>query len=120
MSWEFTSDRPIYLQLAEHIKTDIISGKYQPGSRLESVRDLAMEAQVNPNTMQKALSFLESSGLIYSNRTSGRFITDDDEKIMQLKQTQADMYCTDFINNVRHIGYKDDDIKELIAHHLEN
>lgn len=119
MSWELTSDRPIYLQLAEHIKIDIISGKYQPGSKIESVRELAIEASVNPNTMQKAMSYLEQTGLIYSNRTSGRFITEDEQKIISLKQSLADMYCTDFITKVRDIGYNDNDIKELVAHNLQ-
>ena len=75
MPWELDNDRPIYLQLMERIQQDIVSGIYKPGDRLPSVRDLAVEAAVNPNTMQKALSELERSGLVYSQRTSGRFIT---------------------------------------------
>ncbi len=118
MSWELTSDRPIYLQLAEHIKIDIMSGKYQPGSKIESVRELAIEASVNPNTMQKAMSHLEQTGLIHSNRTSGRFITDDKEKIISLKKSMADIYCTDFITKARHIGYEDEDIKEIVTRNL--
>ena len=77
MPWELDNDRPIYLQLMERIQQDIVSGIYKPGDRLPSVRDLAVEAAVNPNTMQKALSELERSGLVYSQRTSGRFITED-------------------------------------------
>ena len=73
MPWELDNDRPIYLQLMERIQQDIVSGIYKPGDRLPSVRDLAVEAAVNPNTMQKALSELERSGLVYSQRTSGRF-----------------------------------------------
>ena len=119
MSWELTSDRPIYLQLAEHIKIDIMSGKYQPGSKIESVRELAIEASVNPNTMQKAMSYLEQTGLIYSNRTSGRFITDDEEKIISLKKSLADKYCADFITKVRYIGYNDEDIKGIVTHNLQ-
>ena len=64
MPWELDNDRPIYLQLMERIQQDIISGIYKPGDRLPSVRDLAVEAAVNPNTMQKALSELERSGLV--------------------------------------------------------
>lgn len=119
MSWELTSDRPIYLQLAEHIKIDIMSGKYQPGSKIESVRELAIDASVNPNTMQKAMSYLEQTGLIYSNRTSGRFITDDEEKIISLKKSLADKYCADFITKVRYIGYNDEDIKGIVTHNLQ-
>ena len=76
MSWELTNDRPIYMQLMDYIKLGIISGQYPAGSKLPSVRELASIAAVNPNTMQKALAELESTGLIYSNRTSGRFVTD--------------------------------------------
>ena len=79
MPWNLDSSRPIYLQIIERVQMDIITGRYQPGDKLPSVRNLAQEAAVNPNTMQKALSELERSGLIYSQRTSGRFITEDKE-----------------------------------------
>ena len=76
MPWDLDNDRPIYLQLMERIQQDIVSGVYHSGDKLPSVRDLALEAAVNPNTMQKALSELERNGLVYSRRTSGRFITE--------------------------------------------
>lgn len=81
MPWDLDNDRPIYLQLMERIQHDIISGVYRPGDKIPSVRDLALEAAVNPNTMQKALSELERSGLVYSQRTSGRFITEDEKML---------------------------------------
>ena len=87
MPWNLDNDRPIYLQLMERIQHDIISGVYQPGDKLPSVRDLAVEAAVNPNTMQKALSELERCGLVYSQRTSGRFITDDTAMIKKCAQS---------------------------------
>lgn len=77
MSWNLSSERPIYAQIMERITLDIVSGIYLPGARLPSVRDLAQDAGVNPNTMQKALSELERTGLVISQRTSGRFITED-------------------------------------------
>ena len=89
MPWNLDSARPIYLQIIERVQMDIVTGQYQPGDKLPSVRDLAQEAAVNPNTMQKALSELERSGLIYSQRTSGRFITEDKELIHQMKQELA-------------------------------
>ena len=89
MPWNLDSSRPIYLQIIERVQMDIITGRYQPGDKLPSVRDLAQEAAVNPNTMQKALSELERSGLIYSQRTSGRFITEDKELIHQMKKGLA-------------------------------
>ena len=75
MTWKLDSDRPIYAQLLELIQMRIISGHYPAGSRLPSVRELAAEAGVNPNTMQKAFSELERNGLIWTQRTAGRFVT---------------------------------------------
>ena len=78
MKWSFANDLPIYTQLIDQIKVGIVTGAFPPGERLPSVRDLATEAGVNPNTMQRALSQLESEGLVYSQRTAGRFVTEDD------------------------------------------
>ena len=86
MAWELDSDRPIFIQIVERIQMEIISGKYSPGDKLPSVRDLAAVAAVNPNTMQKALTELERTGLVYSQRTSGRFITEDAKMIEELKK----------------------------------
>lgn len=85
MPWILDSDRPIFIQILERIRMNIISGKYQPGEKLPSVRELAAEAAVNPNTMQRAFAELERAGLVYSRRTSGRFITEDQEMIETLK-----------------------------------
>ena len=68
MPWNLNSDRPIFVQIIEHLQIDIITGVYKPGDKLPSVRDLAAEAGVNPNTMQKALSDFESTGLVHSER----------------------------------------------------
>ena len=76
MEWKFRSDLPIYSQLVEQIKLAIVSGVFAPGMRLSSVRDMAAEAGVNPNTLQRALQELERQGLVYSQRTTGRFVTD--------------------------------------------
>ena len=76
MKWDFSSDAPIYAQLILQIKVGIVSGAFPPGERLPSVRDLATEAGVNPNTMQRALTELERDGLVYSQRTAGRFVTE--------------------------------------------
>ena len=97
MPWDLSNDRPIYLQLMERIQQDIVSGFYSPGDRLPSVRELALEAAVNPNTMQKALSELERSGLVYSQRTSGRFITEDETMLKQLKSQLAEEHIRDFL-----------------------
>ena len=86
MSWNLDSSKPIYTQIIEKIQMDILSGKYQPGARLPSVRDLAADAGVNPNTMQKALAELERSNLVHSARTSGRFITEDTVMIDKMRE----------------------------------
>lgn len=105
MTWNLKSDRPIYLQLLEHIELRIISGKYSPGDKLPSVRDLAEEASVNPNTMQKALAELERSGLVYTQRTTGRFITEDNEMIENLKKTFAKDEIFDFFKKMKQLGF---------------
>jgi len=112
MGWDLKSDRPIYSQLVEYIELRIVSGVYPAGSKLPSVRDLASEASVNPNTMQRALSQLESDGLLFSQRTSGRFVTEDVEKIMQVKNALAMNLIHEFIERMSDLGY---DEKQTIA-----
>jgi GntR family transcriptional regulator len=105
MAWNLKSDRPIYSQLIEQIELLIVSGIYPAGSKLPSVRDMAGEASVNPNTMQRALAQLESEGLLFSQRTSGRFVTEDVEKIMQTKNSLAMNLIQEFIANMSNLGY---------------
>ena len=114
MAWELRGDRPIYLQLMENIQIRILSGEYGPGNRLPSVRDLAGEAAVNPNTMQKALSELEREGLIYAQRTSGRFITEDKRMIEQLKKSLAQEKIDLFFETMKAIGYNKKETMRLI------
>lgn len=105
MAWELKSDRPIYTQLLDYIKLGIISGKYLPGDKLPSVRDLAEEASVNPNTMQKALVELERIGLVYAQRTSGRFITEDVAMIKDIKQAVAKEQIAEFFKAMERLGF---------------
>lgn len=114
MSWSLKSDRPIYTQLLEHIKIKIISGEYLPGDKLPSVRDLASEAAVNPNTMQKALSELEKSGVIYAQRTAGRYITEDIKLIEELKDNIAKERINEFLDSMKDLGYSFNDILKII------
>ena len=118
MPWKLDADRPIFIQLVEILKTDILSGKYKPGDKLSAVRDLAQEAAVNPNTMQKALTELERLGLVYTERTSGRFVTQDEELIMKLKKEQADVVINEFLEKMNKIGYADSSILELVRETL--
>ncbi len=115
MSWTLDTDRPIYLQLMERIQRDIIAGVYQPGDKLPSVRDLALEAAVNPNTMQKALSELERSGLVYSQRTSGRFITEDTEMLTQMKKELATEHIQEFFQKMEQLGFSRAELLTLVA-----
>ena len=115
MPWNLDSSRPIYLQIIERVQMDIITGRYQPGDKLPSVRDLAQEAAVNPNTMQKALSELERSGLIYSQRTSGRFITEDKELIHQMKKGLAAAEVSAFVAHMKQLGITPEEIRQLLA-----
>ena len=119
MPWNLTSDRPIFMQLIEIIQHDIISGKYAPGDKLPSVRDLASAAAVNPNTMQKALSELERSGLVYSQRTSGRFITDDHSLLEQFPESLAKEKIEEFLESMQQLGFQNNETITLITKTLE-
>lgn len=119
MPWNLDSSRPIYLQIIERVQMDIITGRYQPGDKLPSVRDLAQEAAVNPNTMQKAFSELERSGLIYSQRTSGRFITEDKELIHQMKKELATAEVSAFVAHMKQLGITPEEIRQLLAETIE-
>lgn len=112
--WEFSDDRPIYIQIMEQIQLRIVSGTYVTGEKLPSVRELAAEASVNPNTVQKALSELERTGLIFSQRTNGRFITEDIDMIKNMKNNLAKEQIAIFLNNMEKIGYNKDDTIKLI------
>ncbi len=119
MPWNLDSSRPIYLQIIERVQMDIITGRYQPGDKLPSVRDLAQEAAVNPNTMQKALSELERSGLIYSQRTSGRVNTEDKELIHQIKKELAAAEVSAFVAHMKQLGITPEEIRQLLAETIE-
>lgn len=118
MAWDFEQDKPIYIQIVNKIKLGILSGSYKPGDRLESVRELASIAGVNPNTMQKALQELENIELVYSQRTSGRFITDNDEIIDNLRKKVAGEKIIAFIENMLNLGFAKEEIENMIKEYL--
>lgn len=119
MPWNLDSDRPIFIQIIEKIQMDIISGVYKPGDKLPSVRELAAEASVNPNTMQKALSELERTGLVYSQRTSGRFITEDKKMIDELKSELAKEIISQFLENMKKLSFQKEDALLLMNQTIE-
>ncbi|MGG7178293.1 GntR family transcriptional regulator [Clostridium paraputrificum] len=114
MSWEFKDDRPIYTQLMDQITLKILAGEYKIGEKLPSVRDLASDASVNPNTMQKALTELERKGLVFSVRTSGRFITEDSNMIKEIQYNLAKDEIKEFLDKMQKIGYEKEDIIKAI------
>lgn len=114
MSWNLDSERPIYTQIIGRITLDIISGIYAPGARLPSVRDLAQNAGVNPNTMQKALSELERTGLLFSQRTSGRFVTEELAMIEKTKTQLAAQQIREFLEKMQRIGFDRETTLKLI------
>ena len=115
MAWNLDSDRPIYALLLERIQLQIVSGTYGPGDKLPSVRELAAEASVNPNTMQKAFAELERSGLIVTKRTSGRFVTEDKDMITQIRTQLAKEEALSFIEKMKELGFEKNDILALLS-----
>lgn len=105
MAWKFSDDLPIYQQLMDGIKQRIATGDWAPGQKLPSVRDLAVEAGVNPNTMQKALAQLEREGLLYARRTAGRFVAEQEEVTRELQEDMVKRYVEEFLENMRSLGY---------------
>lgn len=104
MTWQLNDSTPIYLQLIEHLKTQIISAEYAAGEKLPSVRELAQMAAVNPNTMQRALAELETVGLVTTQRTAGRFVTQDEEKLAQMKLAVARDIMGNFLLSMGNLG----------------
>ena len=104
MDYIFDNERPIYIQLVERLRIEIVSGKLKSGERLPSVRELALTTRVNPNTMQKALVELENEGLVYTERTNGKFVTDNQELIEKIKKELAEEKVNKYINDMKNIG----------------
>ena len=114
MDWDFRNDLPIYSQLIEQIKLAIVSGVFAPGMRLNSVRDMAAEAGVNPNTLQRALQELERQGLVFSQRTSGRYVTEDTNVIEETKRALAQGQLAAFLDAMKKLGYERAEIIALL------
>ena len=114
MQWKLSDDRPIYVQLMETITAAIASGTLTAGSRLPSVREMAAHAGVNPNTMQRALAELEREGLLYSQRTAGRFVTDQSDRITQKRKELAMQQIRIFLSSMKEMGYTSEQTLNLI------
>ena len=114
MRWKLDDNTPLYLQIAERIKLGVVSGAYAPGSRIDSVRDLAEQSGVNPNTMQRALSKLEDEGLILTNRTAGKYVTEETQMIDKIKQELATQYIRNFLESMKQTGFSEEEILTLL------
>ncbi len=114
MPLRFTDHAPIYQQLLAHFETLILNGSLKPGDKLPSVRDLAMEIGVNPNTMQKTLALLEGQRLMYTERTSGRFVTQDTSAIEGLRNTRTRQIIETFFADMEKIGYDREHARTLL------
>lgn len=119
MANQFQSNMPIYLQLVNKFRHRIVSGELNAGSKLESVRDLAISFEVNPNTMQRALAELERDGLVYADRTVGRFITEDKELIMKMRNDVAKEIIDQFIRQMKSLGFSNPETLALIQKNIE-
>ena len=118
MAWILNNDKPIYIQIVEKITRQIISGEYKPGDKIESVRELAQLATVNPNTMQKAMAELERNNLILTNRTNGRYVTEDLNIIENLKKEIAKEIVIEYISKISQLGYTKEDYVNFVETYI--
>ena len=119
MSWTFDNNKPIYLQIMEKIKLQIISHKLEPNQQLPTVRELASEAGVNPNTIQRALADLEREGFVYTKRTSGRFVTEDLDLILQSRKQLSEEQLQQFVTGMVELGYEKEELPTVLRDYIE-
>lgn len=112
--WNLDPGRPIYTQLVEQMRILIVSGAYPSGEKLPSVREMAALVAVNPNTMQRAFAELEKSGLIITQRTSGRIVTEDKELIEKVRRDIAVQILSESVKKMKQLGYEMEQVKELL------
>ena len=119
MSWIFDNKKPIYLQIMERIKLQIVSHTLEPNQQLPTVREFAAEAGVNPNTIQRALSELEREGFVYSKRTTGRFVTENQELIAQSRRQLSEEELEHFISSMTHFGYEKEELPGVVSDYIK-
>lgn len=120
MEWNFNNETPIYLQIIDRFKMDIANGSLKPGNKVPSVRELALSAGVNPNTMQKALSELERDGYLESRRTSGRFVADMGNQADSLKNDLAHKLCSEFCEGMSKVGFTPEQSLTVYENYLKS
>jgi len=119
MSWTFDNNKPIYLQIMDKIKLQIVSHKLEPNQQLPTVRELASEAGVNPNTIQRALSDLEREGFVYTKRTAGRFVTEDLDLILQSRKQLSEEQLQQFVTGMVEFGYEKEELPTVLRDYIE-
>lgn len=119
MSWTFDNNKPIYLQIMDKIKLQIVSHKLEPNQQLPTVRELASEAGVNPNTIQRALSDLEREGFVYTKRTVGRFVTEDLDLILQSRKQLSEEQLQQFVTGMVEFGYEKEELPTVLRDYIE-
>ncbi len=119
MAWSFSSEKPVYIQIAERITASVISGEYKAGQQIPSVRQLALEAAVNPNTVQHAFSELENEGIIVSMGTVGRYVTEDTAVIENCRQKIAEQTVDNFIEKIQKLSVTKSEIITMIGEKME-
>ena len=119
MAWEFAPNAPIYIQISENLKTAMLKGLYPPGSQLPSVRQIAKDAAVNPNTVQKSISLLESEGLVVIKGTQGCFVTEDRRFLVKAKENQAKKLAKKLVETAKELSIASDEMLNLIKEEYE-
>ncbi|MGT2711785.1 GntR family transcriptional regulator [Streptococcus oriscaviae] len=119
MAWKFDNNVPIYIQISNTIKLQIVTNQLKSGDKLPTIRDLAETAGVNPNTVQRALSDLETEGFVYSVRTTGRFVTDNHELIRKTRLQLAQEELENFVNNMLDLGFTQDELVQQLDAYLK-
>ena len=119
MAWKFSSDKPVYLQISDIIIKKVLSGEYSAGEQIPSVRQIALEAAVNPNTVQHAFADLENEGLIISKGTTGRFVTEDEQVVANCKRKMAEQIVLDFLKNMKELSISKEDAVDMIKEMIQ-
>lgn len=115
MQWHFNQELPIYSQLVDGFRQAIAAGEIAPGARLSSVRDLSLEAGVNPNTMQRAMGQLEADGLVITNRTAGRTVTEREDVLAEMRRTLAIQRTEEYLKDLQALGLDRAAARELLG-----
>lgn len=120
MAWSFDRNTPVFVQIADRIRRDVISGIYPPGEKIPTVRQLAAIAAVNPNTVQRALTFLEEEGLIYTRTTLGRFVTEDEDVLKNARERTKKQTVKKLLCEANSLGISAAELIEFIKEETEN